>query len=217
MRKLVLVVAMVCLCWSSGAGATPLDSGNWSQVGYMSAGGGMFNGNCNLAASGCSYGPDAFGDFWSPSPGAFAGQEILFITGDRQYWASGDYASVLGIVAAHSGVFSPNITWSDAGIAGASVGSVTGNILQRLSTEDPWVTIRGPHCAHLTSDAFPVENDCNLMIWGEDDYASPIQLIHNSLKNFSGGVEVYVGVVPEPSTALLLGLGLAGMAARRRV
>jgi Trk-type K+ transport system membrane component len=37
------------------AHATLLDTGNWSQIGQMSSGGGMFNGNCSLSLTGCTF------------------------------------------------------------------------------------------------------------------------------------------------------------------
>ncbi len=112
--------ALLTLGGLTSVGATPLGTGSWTQVGYMSAGGGMFKGDCDLA-SGCNS-SDVSGDFWSAFQ-TFSGQEILFITGDRQIWAAASYASVAAIVAASAGVLDPNITWSDAGLDGSSLGS----------------------------------------------------------------------------------------------
>ena len=211
----IAAAALLALGPVAPAGATPLDSGNWVQVGHMSAGGGMFDGNCDLAASGCTYGPDPSGDFWLAFPTLFAGQEILFITGDRQYWGVAQYATVSAILATDHNDFTPNITWLDAGMAGVSLGaSVTGNILYRPASlgappyEDPWITLRGPHCANLTSDTFPTPNDCNLVIWGENDFNAPV---HVSLKNASQGVDVFVTSLPEPGTLAILAGGLVGL------
>ena len=211
-------VVLGLLVFTSGvASASPLDSGNWTQVGYMAPDDHMFGGNCNLSSTGCTYGPDASSDFWIPFPETYSGQANLFITGDEEFWATADYSAVASIVSAAAGVFTPNISWSDAGIAGVSIGTVSGNVLQRSETEDPWVTLRGSHCAHLTTDTFPVQNDCNLILWGEVHGAPGTEPVHKGLKNASGGVEVYVSsFIPEPNTALLFAIGLIGMSLRRR-
>ena len=211
-----LIMGAVFMFSGFAVEATPLNTGSWTQVGNMSAGGGMFNGNCNLASSGCTY--DDGNDFWMAFPEIYTGQEILFVTGDRQIWGVAEYSDVANIIDAAAGVFAPNITWSDAGLNGSSIGSTVGNILHRNGAgEDPWITLRGSHCAHLTSDAFGVENDCNLMIWGESGYLGGG--IHSTLKNASGGVEVYISrsaSVPEPSILALVVLGLTGIGFVRR-
>ncbi|MAS03275.1 MAG: hypothetical protein CL534_01005 [Ahrensia sp.] len=208
------------VAFAGHAAASPLASGNWLQVGNMSAdifgeaSFGMFNGNCSLSST-CSYVPDSAGDFWNAF-GTFAGQEILFVTGDKKIWARAAYSDVMAIVTARANVFAPNITWTDAGLGGVSIGSVTGNILSRLGMNtDPWITLRGEHCAHFSSTPpFPNANDCNLVIWGESNYGSEV---HASLKDASGGVQVYVSAVPVPAALPLLagGIGLLGLMARR--
>lgn len=201
--------------------ATPLASGSWTQVGNMSgsttSNDGMFNGNCNLSAT-CTYNTDSAGDFWTPFS-VTAGMEMLFISGDRQIWAKALYSDILAVMASASS-FDANITWSDAGLNGASLGNTTqGNILFRSSArEDPWITLRGGHCAHrISGQTFPTSvNDCNLIIWGENDFNSAV---HKSLKNSSGGIEVYVSsvsAVPLPASVLFLMAGVGGFAALRR-
>ena len=203
------------VAFAGHAAASPLASGNWLQVGNMSAGGGMFGGNCDLSAT-CNYGAaGSAGDFW-PSFETFAGQQILFVTGNDQIWARAAYSDVISIVTAIAGVYDPNITWTDAGLGGVSIGSVVGNILSRPgAVTDPWITLRGRHCAHQTGTPFPGSDDCNLVLWGEGNWSSPV---HESLKNASGGVQVYVSAVPVPAALPLLagGLGLLGLMARRR-
>lgn len=159
---------------------------------------GMFNGNCNLSST-CNYNLDSFGDFWS-SFDTFTGQQILFITGNDQIWAAASYATVKQIVSDAAGVFTPNITWSDAGLGGVSIGSIVGNILQRTGyPEDPWVTLLGAHCSP----------DCSDILWGESNYNSPA---HAALKNGAGGVRVYVtSEVPLPAALPLFAAGLAAM------
>ena len=191
--------------------ASPLASGNWLQVGNMSADifgeatYGMFNGNCNLSST-CSYAPDSAGDFWNAFD-TFAGQEILFVTGNDQIWARAAYSDVIAIVTAAAGVFAPNIMWTDAGLGGVSIGSVTGNVLSRPNNpEDPWITLRGDHCA----------SGCSEMIWGENNWWSPAT-DHENLKDASQGVQVYVSAVPVPAALPLLagGIALLGFMGRR--
>jgi|GEM_PF-5486376 len=199
------------VAFAGHAAASPLASGNWLQVGNMSAAEfgetsyGMFDGNCNLSST-CDYSAAGSADFWS-SFDTFEGQQILFVTGNDQVWARAAYSDVIAIVTAKASVFAPNITWSDAGFGGVPLGSVTGNILSRPNnTEDPWITLRGEHCA----------NGCSEMIWGETNWWSP-STDHETLKNASGGVQVYVSAVPVPAALPLLagGIGLLGLMARR--
>lgn len=200
--KSFAISAVFTLAGLSPAEASPLSVGNWTQVGYMSADVtgdvGMFNGNCNLSST-CNYSLNSFGDFWS-SFDTFSGQQILFMTGNDEIWATATYTAVWQIVSDAAGVFTPNITWSDAGLGGVSIGSVVGNILQRASfPEDPWVTLLGGHC----------NPDCNDILWGESNYNSPF---HASLKNGAGGMRVYVtSEVPLPAALPLLAAGLGAM------
>lgn len=200
--KSFAVSAIFTLVGLSPVEASPLSVGNWTQVGYMSADVtgnlGMFNGNCNLSST-CDYSLDSYGDFWS-SFDTYSGQQILFITGNDQIWAAASYAAVQQIIGDAAQIFTPNITWSDAGLGGVSIGSVVGNILQRASfPEDPWVTLLGGHCTA----------DCSGILWGENNYSYPS---HVSLKNLSGGVRVYVtSEVPLPAALPLFAAGLSAM------
>lgn len=189
------------------AHATLLDTGNWSQIGQMSSGGGMFNGNLSL--TGCTF--DDGNDFWVEAPETFAGQELLFITGDDQIWGLVDYASIASIMTTAPN-FAPNLAWLDVGFSGSSLsGSPIGKILFRSGAgEDPWVTLIGSHCAHQTSSINAGGyGTCNSIIWGENNWDN--SSIHPALKNNSDGVRVFVSrSVPEPSVLALFALGLVG-------
>ena len=188
----------------------------------MVADGTMFNGNCNLDLSGaCTF--SSATDFWRPMPNA---NQILFITGDRQYWGHAWYADIWSIIqAATAEQFSTNLTWINAGRLGASVGSIQGNVLFREGrfpetgnpfTEDPWVTLEGPHCAPYINTVA----SCSEMLWGEN--AFPLDQ-HATLMMDHGGIEVWAReydassiVTPEPSTYALMATGLLGLGVANR-
>jgi len=201
----------------------PLATNDWTQVGALYNDGTMFNGNCNLDLSGaCTYASQT--DFWRSFPNA---NQILFITGDRQFWGHAWYADVWSIIQGATAEFAPNLKWIDAGRSGTSLGSITGNLLFRegltpeignIHLEDPWVTLEGRHCANEGSG----EAACAEVLWGETAYPQPV---HTSLMREHGGLEVWAREylpstsVPEPSGAALLFCGVFGVglvAYRRR-
>lgn len=195
--------------FASPALASPLALGGWTQVGLMNADGNMFNGNCNLRLSGCTFGTPGAADYWQSYTGA---TEMLFITGDGQFWGQADYAVVTGLLNSALGTFTPNLTWIDAGRNGVSIGAATGNLLMRNGVgEDPWVTLVGDHCAHFSNT-----QSCSEVIWGESAFSWSGRP-HVDLMMAHQGVAVYarntaVNGVPEPGSFALAGLALAGLA-----
>ena len=213
-RLFLAFVVLVVLGWSSGAGATslnPLDDGGWHLVAHISNQGGMFDGDGELQPT-YSYGTYvanpgyATPDFQRPFP--VVADKILFITGDRTHWGIADYGELRTLIDALGADSHPNIDF-EIGVNG-TVSNVLGNVLSEPYPvpypEDPWISMEGGH-----GNGFQNAR----MVWGEDDYSHPLTG-HTDLKNGHGGMDVFVRAVPEPSTALLLGLGLAGMTAGRR-
>jgi hypothetical protein len=205
---------MSLLC-SGNVFASPLDAGSWYQVARMSdSDTGMFDGNGDLKSD-YTYGTFTStlqaDDFARPFD-AYAGMEILFITGDLLYWAKTSYADLRSLIDAHGNSFAPNIQF-DAAINGVEQ-TTTGNVLSRaLNVEDPWISISGDHGAAVAA---------SLIIWGEDNWGELFFPSHVNLKNAHQGVNVYVSQLPSevPLPAALplfaAGLGAMGYLGRRR-
>lgn len=149
----------------------------WTLVAHMRNSGGMFAGNSNLSPT-YSFGTFIEGPFSSTSDfyrpfTVLSPTEILFVTGNCQFFARGDYYNVLQVVKALAGDAGPNIDFT-IGLNGA-VSATRCNILSRGSNpEDPWITLGASH-------------DPSRIIWGENGYIGS----HSSLKNTNGGVNVY--------------------------
>jgi hypothetical protein len=74
----------------SPTGTPNTGSSAWTQIAYMAPDGNQFNGNGNLQAT-YSYGTVGSSSDWETTFTTYAGQQILFITGDGQYWGIADY------------------------------------------------------------------------------------------------------------------------------
>ncbi|MGE0286722.1 MAG: beta strand repeat-containing protein [Bradyrhizobium sp.] len=179
----------------SPTGAPNTSSSAWTQVAYMAPDGNQFNGNGNLQPT-YSYGTAGSSSDWETTFTTYEGQQILFITGDGQYWGIADYQSLRAIIDNNTSSFSPNITFS-AGLNGVAT-TTQGNVLSRSSAaEDPWIVLNGTHGDGVSA---------GLVLWGENAY--PAGGGYTALASNHGGVNVYVTV--QPSTAPVGGGG-AGM------
>ena len=115
-----------------------------------------------------------------------------------------DFAPIVPVVIPFSGVFSPN---ADGGFE-----------------------LPGDSGSQLWNGGFSIDIAAELLANGQDPFATRVVLqLDNTLdasselgttaliqKNVVDGPAVTLQVIPEPGTALLLGLGLAGLAAGRR-
>jgi hypothetical protein len=172
---------------ATAVSADPLSESGWHLVAHMSASGGMFDGDGNLAA-GYEYGafvadPDgSTADFQRKFP--VTANEILFITGDGTVWGVTDYADLRAVIDARAGDFDQNLTFEVGD--GGSQSTVVANVLSRPgNVEDPWISITaGTHGAGVASGR---------IVWGENDYTPGGGAVgHNALKNNHGGIDVYV-------------------------
>jgi len=179
----------------SPTGTPNTGSSAWTQIAYMAPDGNQFNGNGNLQAT-YSYGTVGSSSDWETTFTTYAGQQILFITGDGQYWGIADYQSLRAIIDNNTSSFSPNITFS-AGLNGVAT-TTQGNVLARSwAAEDPWIVLNGSHGDGVGA---------GLVLWGENGY--PAGGGYTALASSHGGVNVYVTV--QPATAPVGGGG-AGM------
>ena len=179
----------------SPTGTPNTGSSAWTQIAYMAPDGNQFNGNGNLQST-YSYGTAGSTSDWETTFTTYTGQQILFITGDGQYWGITDYQALRAIIDSYTSSFGPNITFS-AGLNGVAT-TTQGDVLSRnWAAEDPWIVLNGTHGDGVSA---------GLVLWGENAY--PAGGGYTALASNHGGVNVYVTV--QPSTAPVGGGG-AGM------
>jgi hypothetical protein len=162
----------------------------WYLVGRISPDGGMFDGNSNLSLqyNFGTYSNDPYdtSDFYRTYPGIAPG-EILFITGDNQYWGRTNYDVLKGVVDSKQSDYSASFVWTIS-TDGISERTANGSVLSRNTSnyfdkEDPWIALEGAH--NDVSGAY------ELMVWGETNYP-----VHTSLKAEHDGVNLYVRDIP---------------------
>jgi hypothetical protein len=178
----------ISIDFNNPAPTFPSQLGNgWVLVARMadeSHSGGMFDGLGDLRSDyyfGVFSGdPGSSDDFFRPFP--FKADQILFITGDGQYWGRTNYDALQRILS-NPASFEPNLDWQ-VSVDGSTERLAKGNVLFRGSSnpEDPWISLEGNH-----NDGFSK----GLLIWGEADSTGYFG-VHTNLKNSHGGVNIYI-------------------------
>jgi len=99
-------------------------------------------------------------------------KDILFISGDNQYWARTDYDLLKAKIDDQGGDYSDSFQWSTSK-DGVTESTVSGSVLSRTSyigREDPWIALEGEHGDEIALGRTSSSAAFSLMLWGESDY-----------------------------------------------
>lgn len=138
----------------------------------------------------------------------------IFDTGMGLPLLDTDYIGSLGFSAAETGPLALPLPIT---------GQLSGDLVTLLTSDADFLSAFGPlgeldaNFSGFFSDGASVTNNlCNLVRAGGGVYGSQLCAGVDALDDFETNAVITIVPVPEPGTALLLGLGLAGVAALRR-
>ena len=198
MRKVVLAVVAMGFGWSSGVGATPIQwtvasggNGHWYDIvgrGFNGVAGQFLWDEAKVDA-------ESRGGYLA-TPTSLA--EWTFIKSNYTTWlgptAPGGYESRMGWLGGFQNTGSPSYSEPGGG--------------WEWVTGEPW-----SFTAWRSGEPNNNGNEIHLVTWFHEGSG----WADHHINPFMYYIEYDTNPIPEPSTALLLGIGLVGMAARRRV
>jgi hypothetical protein len=138
----------------------------------------------------------------------------IFDTGMGLPLLDTDYIGSLALSATETGSIA--LPLPITGQLTASLAVLGSSDADFLSAFGPFGGLNANFSGFFSDGASVTNNMCNLVRAGGGTYGSQVCAGLNSLDDFETNAAITIVPVPEPGTALLLGLGLAGAAALRR-